>query len=432
MQKEDKFISIRCEGSSTADLDDLIPFQGDLKELTPKALRKLESVLIRHGFSEPVSVWQSDDKLFILNGHQRVTALKSLRSKGYDIPKIPIVRIEAADRKEAKEKVLALTAQYGALSPKSVSDFMIDAGLSLEFLEENIRFPEVDFDKISLGESQQSGSGSEDEIPEPMPTAFVKRGEVYILENHRLMCGDSTDSNDVAKLFNGEMASVWASDPPYGINHVEFANKKGQAKGYKPIANDELQDEALKDFIFQSIDVALPHMRKGFAFYMWHAMKMQAYFSQAAAAAAAAGIFFHRQIIWVKRQFVIGKGQYHWRHELCLMGWRQGDEPPFYGERNQSTVWEIGRENDKIHPTQKPVDIWKPSITNHTKVGEIIYEPFCGSGSNLIACEQTRRRCFAMELEPTYCGVILDRWQAFTGKKAHREDGVSWDSIKGA
>jgi len=147
---------------------------------------------------------------------------------------------------------------------------------------------------------------------------------------------------------------------------------------------------------------------------------MQAYFSQAA---AAAGILFHRQIIWVKPQFVFGRGQYHWRHELCLMGWMKGSEPPFYGERNQSTVWEIGRENDKIHPTQKPVEISAKPIRNHMKPGQIVYEPFSGSGSNFIAAEKEGVRCFGMELEPTYCDRIIARWEAFTGKSAELVNG---------
>lgn len=307
------------------------------------------------------------------------------------------------------------------------ADNAVAAWADLDLSSINLEVPELgpDFDIDLLGikdfvlepSEKLEPQCDEDEVPEHVETN-TKIGDIYQLGHHRLMCGDSTSIEAVEKLMNGEKASVWASDPPYGINHVEVANEKGQAKGYKKIANDEKQDEELREFIFSAISASLPFMKKGFAFYMWHAMKMQAYFSQAAAAAAAAGILFHRQIIWVKPRFVFGRGQYHWRHELCLMGWLQGDEPAFYGEKNQSTVWEIGRENDKIHPTQKPVAIWEPSILNHTKTGEIVYEPFAGSGSNLIACEKNSRRCFAMELEPHYCDVIVARWEAYTGKKA--------------
>lgn len=403
MPKEDKFISIRCEGSSTADLDDLIPFQGDLKELTPKALRKLESVLIRHGFSEPVSVWQSDNKLFILNGHQRVTALKSLRSKGYDIPKIPIVRIEAADRKEAKEKVLALTAQYGALSPKSVSDFMIDAGLSLEFLEENIRFPEVDFDKISLGQSQQSGSGSEDEIPQPMPTAFVKRGEVYILGNHRLMCGDSTMIDDVERLMNGEKADMVFTDPPYGIGFRYNSHQDSTGDEYMDFCRDWFNN--LKQFS-QFIVISTGWAYNKF----WYSYDPQDCF------------------YWICRNKRTGGSISHFRKIEPIFIWGKPVKKYDFDFWEQTT--QIEKELKGKHTCPKPVGLIE-AILEGVKDDGLVLDVFGGSGTTLIAAEKTKRTARLIEIDPFYCGVILDRWQAFTGKKAHREDGVSWDSIKG-
>ena len=139
------------------------------------------------------------------------------------------------------------------------------------------------------------------------------------------------------------------------------------------------------------------------------------------AAAAAADILVNRQIIWVKPAFVFGRGDYHWKHELCFYGWVRGDKPPFYGERNQHTIWEIGRENDGIHPTQKPVEIFEIPICNHTLRGEICYEPFAGSGSQVIACEKLNRKCYGMEIDEHYCDVIVQRWEDYTGKKAELE-----------
>lgn len=127
---------------------------------------------------------------------------------------------------------------------------------------------------------------------------------------------------------------------------------------------------------------------------------------------------------------VFGRGDYHWQHELCFYGWRRGNRPPFYGERNQTTLWSIGRETSKEHPTAKPVGLWLPPIENHTKPDEVIYEPFSGSGSQLIAAETTGRRCYAMELSPAYVDVAVKRWQDFTGQKATLEgDGRSFDEI---
>jgi DNA modification methylase len=150
-------------------------------------------------------------------------------------------------------------------------------------------------------------------------------------------------------------------------------------------------------------------------------MLTQGTFFAAAAAAAAADILIHRQIIWQKPSMVFGRGDYHWQHELCFYGWVRGNRPPFYGPRNQTTLWAIGRETSKDHPTAKPVDLWRPPIENHTKAGEIMYEPFSGSGSQIIAAEQTGRRCYAMELSPQYVDVAVRRWQQFTGKTATLE-----------
>lgn len=419
----EKAISIRCTGAAAMDIEDLSPFQDDIKTMTPSTLKKLENVIISQGFSEPIAVWPSEGRNWILNGHQRHTALQSLRSKGWFVPPVPVALVDAADEDEARKKVLTLASQFGDFNQDHLLEFVAKARLDTDWIRNNARLAAGDFKWPVLVTPKD-----DEEVPAPPETPIVRPGELFILGDHRILCGDSTVESDVARLMNGEHASVWLSDPPYGISYVDkVAQEKGQAIGYKPIANDELEDKALYDFILKVITVSLPHMKKGFAFYMWHAMKMQAYFSQAA---AAAGILFHRQIIWVKPQFVFGRGHYHWRHELCLMGWLQGNEPPFYGSKNQSTVWEVGRENDKIHPTQKPIDLWKPSILNHTNEGEIVYEPFSGSGSNLMACEQTKRRCFAMELEPTYVQVAIERWQNATGKIAHRDDGETWDSIK--
>jgi len=229
------------------------------------------------------------------------------------------------------------------------------------------------------------------------------------------MCGASTDASHVAKLMGGEAAALMQTDPPYGIAYVSNANSKGQASGHEEIENDELDGPALQAFLEATIRAAVPHLTDTCAFYLWHPMLTQGTFF--AAAAAAADILIHRQIIWEKPSFVFGRGDYHWKHELCFYGWRKGHRPPFYGERNQTTIWPVGRETSDLHPTAKPVALWFPPIHNHTRRGEIMYEPFSGSGSQILAAEQTSRRCFAMELSPQYVAVALERWAALTSGK---------------
>lgn len=432
---QSRIVKVTCVGATEVSLDELVVIQGNFKDLTEEAYLALSQSIRQEGVCEAFGIWirPEDGAKCVVSGTQRLRTLKRMRDQeGFQVPLLPASIVEAKTEAEALRKVVALASQAGDVTTDGLYELLHRIGGDAEEILAGFRNPQINVEEFLEGfirdDLPAAGDGAvptnigltdPDSIPENVKEVRVKRGEIWILGEHRLMCGDSTSPDDVRTLMAGQKASLWSSDPPYGINHVEVSQEKGQSKGYKKIANDHLQDEALKKFIFNSIDVSLPYMNDNFAFYMWHAMKMQAYFSQAAAAAAAAaGILFHRQIIWVKPQFVFGRGHYHWRHELCLMGWKQGSEPPFYGERNQSTVWEVAREMDKIHPTQKPVELFAIPIRNHLKTNEIVYEPFSGSGSNFIAAEQCGVRCFGMELEPHYCQVIIDRWEAFTGKKA--------------
>lgn len=435
-----KQIKITVDTGKELSLSYLSGLQGDLKSITDDALAKLKASIKKHGFAFPMFVWEnSDGEIKIIDGHMRLKALESFKEDGYAIPQIPVVMIPAKNEDEAKEKLLAAASLYGEFSQSGFDSFLESIGDFREKrIEDRIVIPTIELPKFEDKKTTTVSSherkipeyvDGEDEVPE-VKTTNIKLGDVFELGDHRLMCGDSTSESDFEKLCDGKLALAWISDPPYGINHVEVSQEKGQSKGYKKIANDDLQDQALYDFIFKVIEVSKKHLSKGFAFYMWHAMKMQAYFSQA----AAAGILFHRQIIWNKERFVFGRGHYHWKHELCLMGWLEGNEPPFYGERNQTTVWSVSRENDKIHPTQKPVELYVIPIMNHLKEGEFFLEPFGGSGSGIVAAEKTGRRCLCMEFEPIYVATIIERWQAFSGKKAVRinPDGskVEWDVVK--
>ena len=191
------------------------------------------------------------------------------------------------------------------------------------------------------------------------------------------------------------------------------------------VAKDELRDEVLQEFLEKAFGAAKLALADNSAWYLWHAYLTQGFFA-AAAAAAAAEVILHRQIIWVKPVLLLGRGQYHWKHEPCFMGWVQGHQPPDYADRTQTTIWEIesvshSDRKEFNHSTPKPVELFRRPILKHLKAVEICYEPFAGSGPQFIAAEDTGRRCYGLEIEPAYCDVIVKRWQNFTGKEATLE-----------
>lgn len=208
-----------------------------------------------------------------------------------------------------------------------------------------------------------------------------------------------------------EKAAIMITDPPYG---VAYGVETGVGKKFSAIANDENDGPKLQLFLESAFKLAKDVLNKNAAWYLWHAQMTQGFF--AAAAAAAAAVIIHRQIIWVKPSLIMGHGDYHWKHELCFYGWVEGNRPPWYGDRKQTTVWEIGRENNGTHPTQKPIEIYTRPLSFNTKPGDIEYEPFSGSGTAIIACENLGRKCRAIEIDPGYVAVALERWHQHTGK----------------
>ena len=221
----------------------------------------------------------------------------------------------------------------------------------------------------------------------------------------------------------GERAGLLHSDPPYGISFDNSALGPDR-KVYAAIENDELRDAQLQAFLESVFAAATTHaLQRSAAWFLWSAHKTQGFF--AAAALSAAHVVWHRQIIWVKPRLILGRGMFHWRHESCFMGWVQGHQPPDYGrghgERDQTTIWEIdgvtqAERQEFGHATPKPVELFTIPIVKHLQPGEIAYEPFAGTGPQFIAAEQLNRRCFGMEIVPSFCQLILDRWSAFTGK----------------
>jgi DNA modification methylase len=399
-------------------IERLTPYARNARTHSDAQVAQIAASIQRFGFNNPILV-ASDAG--IVAGHGRYQAARKL-----GLSRVPVIVLDHLTETERRAYVIAdnkiaenagwdndlLTSELAALN-------------DLEFDLETLGFDARELEKI-LGASDDPAA---DECPALEERAITRLGDLWLLGRHRLLCGDATNADDVARLMAGAKASLFATDPPYGVAYNDETGN--EASKFGVIANDENDGPRLQRFLSNVFQSWLPFLNDNAAWYLWHAQMTQGFF--AAAAAAAAQLLIHRQIIWVKPSLVLGHGDYHWRHELCFYGWRKGYRAQWLGDRAQTTVWEIGRENDHIHPTQKPVEIFVRPITFHTTVGEVCAEPFAGSGTQFIAAEKTARRCFATEVDPRYCDVIIRRWQTYTGKQATREsDGRGFDELVSA
>lgn len=285
----------------------------------------------------------------------------------------------------------------------------VDAGLSLQ------PWFTTDEQNRLLGGTSKAWGTDPDSVPAARATD-IQLGYLFELGANRLLCGDSTQAADVAVVMGSEKAVLCATDPPYG---VDFAGAKynPRAKQWQGIAGDKRQGADLRSWLGGAIALWLVHIERDAAFYFWTAAMSE---GAAAAAVQDAGLHIQSQIIWVKNCLVLGQADYHWRHENCWYAFMKGAKHRWFGERDKTTVWEVRKDanSDYEHPMQKPVELFVIPLRHHTAEGEICFEPFAGSGAQLIAAEQLQRACRAIEISPTYVQVAIDRWEAFTGQKA--------------
>ena len=252
-------------------------------------------------------------------------------------------------------------------------------------------------------EEPTEGLTDPDEVPEAPEEPKTKLGDLYILGEHRLLCGDSTKAEDVEKLMNGEKADMVFTDPPYGVD-------------YQGINNDDRQ--GLPVLLSLSFAAMANATKAGAGMYIFHSDRCADIFNQ---------IFrdhfhFSSMIIWAKNSLTLSQTDYQSQHEPCLYGWLEGEPHRFYGDRKQVSVWEFDKQRISGHTTPKPVDLIERALENSSRANEVVLDLFLGSGSTLIAAEQTRRKCYGMELDPKYCDVIVKRWEDYTGKKAIKEN----------
>lgn len=383
---------------------ELIPYARNSRTHSDEQVAQIAASIREFGFTNPVLI---DADGGIIAGHGRVMAARKL---GMDeVPCIHLSHLTEAQKRAyiIADNRLAMNAGWDeemlALEFKDLQDMDFDLSLT------GFDLGEID-ELLANAEAMPEGLTDEDEVPDALPDAITKPGDVWILGKHRVMCGDSTSIDHARLLMDGRMADLLVTDPPYNVAY------KGKTSDALTIENDEMNDSDFRQFLRDCYTTADSAMRPGAVFYIWHADSEGYNFR---AAANDVGWKIRQCLIWNKNSMVLGRQDYQWKHEPCLYGWKDGASHLWQSDRTQTTVLNFNKpQRNGDHPTMKPVDLIQYQVENSSKAGDVVLDLFSGSGSTLIACEKTGRINRSMEIDPKYCDVIVRRWQQFTGKRA--------------
>jgi DNA modification methylase len=338
----------------------------------------------------------------VLGGNMRLRAAKEAGLKD-----VPVLIADQLTPAQQREFIVKDNASFGAWD----WDVLANEWNDLPLADWGVDVPFVEPD-ATVGQTDP------DDVPKPPAEPMTKLGDVYELGLHRLVCGDSTDATAWDRLMQGETGQMVWTDPPYGVSYV------GKTKDALTIENDTLDAHGLRDLLAASLGLAWTHCREGGA---WYVAAPPGPLHQVFGDVLQELEVWRQTICWIKDSLVLGRSDYHYRHEPIFYGWKPGAAHYFVDDRTQDSVWEIPRpKRSAEHPTMKPVALVERAIRNSSKPGDIVLEPFGGSGTTLLAAEATQRRARVIELDPRYCDVIVTRWEAFTGQKAIRlQRGIS-------
>ncbi|MGH2465819.1 MAG: DNA modification methylase, partial [Candidatus Limnocylindrales bacterium] len=432
-------------------LDDLRPDPANPRRSSDDARDALTRSLRQVGFVQPVLARREDG--VVIGGHQRLVAARRL-----GLETVPVTYLDISVE-QAHLLGLALSKISGSWDDQLLARLLADLQASAELDLSLAGFAEDEVKNLlrSLAAQEKADRLEAFDLEAALQQAAKEprsmAGDLFLLGEHRLLCGDATSPADVTQLLGGAEPRLLSTDPPYGVSldptwrdgvyngfgaaeapymrldgQIEPDNAtpakpgaRGRTKGHRntTISGDTRVDWSEAYALVPSLDVG----------YVWHADR---HAPAVAEGLIRIGFEIVCQAVWDKGMFALGRSSYHWGHEPCWVVRRKGAKVPFYGERDQSTVWRVpspkmimggSREAKQDHPAQKPALLSEIPIRNHLRVGEAVYDPFTGSGTTLIAADRLGRRCLAMEIEPRYVDVILARWEAFTGDMAVRADG---------
>lgn len=390
-------------------IEDIVPYARNQKKHDKKQIDNVAQSLQDFGWVQPVVV-DKDNNIII--GHCRILAAQKLAKRDPKFSNVPVVKLEDLTPEEANKLRL-------------LDNKLNESDWDLEILAEDI--PELDFFGYdldwSLPDLEDEEEVVEDEPPEPTEEPKSRKGDIYLLGEHRLMCGDSTDLDSVLKLTDGQLVDMLLTDPPYNVSlgsNGGHALRPSEAKQLHRrtdgliIQNDSWSsDEEFIQFLVDVFGTALTVMKPGAVFYIWYADTQALNFRLAC---QKAGMQVRQNLIWNKSVFAMGRQDYQWKHEPCLYGWKEGASHLWASDRKQSTVIDYAKPSkSQLHPTMKPVGLFDYQIKNNTKGGDLVLDLFGGSGTSIMACEQNGRVCYTMELDERYVDTIIQRYINFKG-----------------
>ncbi len=394
-------------------IERLVPYARNARTHSSDQVAQIAASIKEWGWTTPILV---DETGNIIAGHGRTMAARQL-----NIKEVPVMVAEGWSDTKKRAYILA------------DNKLALNAGWDNEMLAlELSELQGLDFDLDLTGFSAEEiaalmpveltdGLTDEDAVPEVPVQPVTVQGDVWVLGKHRLMCGDSTSIEALERLCEAKV-DVWLTDPPYNVAY------EGGTKEKLTIQNDSMGDEQFRQFLRDAYVAADAVMKPGAVFYIWHADSEGYNFR---GAAQDAGWKVRQCLIWKKSSLVMGRQDYHWKHEPCLYGWKEGAGHLWAADRKQTTILEFDKPSrNGEHPTMKPVALFEYQLLNNTKGGDIVLDSFGGSGTTMIAAEKNGRIARLMKLDPKYCDVIIKRWQDFTGKIAtHAETGQPFAEV---